>query len=501
MARHRILQTMVVLAVPAALLVPVGVAVAAPPAAVQHGSAGTAVDRIGRAPALIGWGANPSARNDVPRRLETARVARLAVGPGHNVVLTRKGTVVAWGANRWGQSDVPAALDGVRVVRIAAGGHHNLAVIEGGSVVAWGDNRRHQCEVPAALQEVRVVQVAAGLRHSLALTEGGNVVAWGDNRKGQAEAPDALDGVRVARIYAGAQHSLALTSDGALVAWGANDAGQSEVPVALQGLRVTKVAAGERHNLALTEGDTVVAWGANRRGQSDVPRSLDGAGVSQIAAGDEHSLALTGKGAVVVWGGRANGKTDLPTVLRGVRVTRVAAGYDHNMVLARYWGPDVQIRGDRRRDLWDDDSPSGRYAGNNFFHTSDRLADTGGVWVADVWSRTSHVFRVRVYNDGRTRRTFRIRGSSAWVAYPGRPHQDPSLVRYYDGDTDVTRDLRSPGGIKVGINAGEFRQYRMWVALVPQFGLVMETSAILSATRVGHPRHSDRVRGSILFVD
>jgi hypothetical protein len=455
-----------------------------------------AVERTTSARALIGWGPNAfeGARHDVPRRLETRRVVRLAVGSDHNLAVTRNGTLVAWGDSGHGKSDVPAVLKGVRVISIAAGGEHSLAVTETGRVLAWGANRRGQSDVPADLRGLRVVQVAAGSSHSLALTEGGSVRAWGANRQGQSDVPAALEGVRVVQVDAGSEHSLALTADGEVVAWGASNSGQGDVPPALQGVRVTRVAAGGRHNLALTEDGAVVAWGANGHGQCDVPRSLDGAAVSQIAAGDLHSLALTAQGRLVAWGGPANGSTALPAVLRGVRVSRVAAGGRHSLAVAGYLGPDVQISGSVSR--------PGPFAGNNYFVPRGNLADLGGQWTHFVgFVAQAHTFTVRVYNDTRTAHKFRIRGSSARVLSPGRPRWDPSKVRYYDGDTLVTAAMRSPRGIVVRIKAGEFRQYKVWVALVPRFALEKRTSAVVSAVQVGRPRRSDRARATTLFSD
>ena len=450
------------------------------------------VAAVRRPPALIGWGANPGARHDIPRRLETAHVVLLAAGNDHDLAVTRNGTLVAWGTP--GRGEVPAALDGVRVDAIAAGGQHSLAVTEDGRVVAWGANRRGQTDVPAQLKGARVIRVAAGAAHSLALTAAGNVVAWGDNRRGQTNVPAALDGVRVTQVDAGDNHSLALTADGDVVVWGANDRGQTDVPAALNGVLVTRVAAGGSHNLALTEDGTVVAWGANSRGQTDVPSSLDGARVTQIAAGQAHSLALTGHGRLVAWGGApGDGVTELPTVLRGVPVRRIAAGDHHNLVLARYRGPVVQIWHGGHR-VW---------MGNNFFDTRTPLADLGGQWEywLDLNGWDVHTFRVRVYNDTDTTRAFRIRGSSARIESPGRPRWDPSLARYYHGKTDLTGALRSPRGIVVRLKPGEFRQYRVWVSVVPWFVLIRETSAVVSATQVGHPRRSDRVKVTTVFSD
>lgn len=444
-------------------------------------------------PTVSAWGPSP---RDVPRLLDRVAVVAVAGGGSHDLAVTRGGSVVAWGGNGQHQTDVPAVLDGVAVSQVAAGTGHSLALTAEGDVVAWGWNRYRQTDVPAALDEVVVTEVAAGGRHSLALTMGGSVVGWGSNRHGQTDVPSALDGVVVTQIAAGQasplgrhprsapSHSLALTAAGSVVGWGSNRKGQADVPQALDGVVVTQVAAGGRHSLALTSEGGVVAWGANRRGQADVPAALESVAVIQVAAGETHSLALTADGDVVTWGNRTRRRAArVPAVLAAVKVTEIAAGGRGSLAVGRYEGPDLEVS--RRQD--------GPFKLNNAYDTGGPIDLGGEVGWSEVVGesfcmREPRRHYVRVYNDGVTRASFRLRASSP----------TPSRVRYYFRRTDITRRLSSRAGLILDIPPHRYRLVKMDLTLgTCPYPRPPSTKAYLTAQLVGHPLRIDRVRAQL----
>ena len=211
------------------------------------------------------------------------KVAAVAVGALHSLALTSTGTVFAWGYNADGElgdggtanSDVPVKVKlpaGTKVTAIAAGGYNSLALTSTGTVFAWGYNADGELgDGGTAKSNVPVkVKLPAGKKVT-AIAAGGS-----------------LTGVGV--IVAGPAHSVAVTSTGSVFAWGHNADGElgdggtanSAVPVKVKlpaGTKVTGVAAGELHTLAVTSSGTVFAWGGNNFGQlgdgsyavSDVP--------------------------------------------------------------------------------------------------------------------------------------------------------------------------------------------------------------------------------------
>ncbi|MEK7707848.1 MAG: hypothetical protein AAB380_07620, partial [Verrucomicrobiota bacterium] len=171
-----------------------------------------------------------------------SRVAQIASGSFHSLVLENNWRVTAWGDNRFGQTGAPDQLQQYVVRQVAAGNVHSLALLWTGKVVAWGPAKGQygdygQCDVPTDL--TRVVAVAAGATHSLAIKRGGTVVAWGGNWAGQCDVPPGLN--NVVAIAGGASHSVALKKDGTVVAWGNNAQGQTSVPAGLD--QVVAIAA------------------------------------------------------------------------------------------------------------------------------------------------------------------------------------------------------------------------------------------------------------------
>ncbi len=192
-----------------------------------------------------------SARPDLDVAIHDA--VTVAIGAGHECVLTEEGRVrcrgygehgeLGTGSRRMQRRFVPVPqLD--RIVSIAAGAHHTCAARADGTAWCWGDNHHGQLghdgveeahtpsrvELPAA---VRVV--VAGDAHTCAMGERGDVYCWGDNR--HAALGDGLSGGQLAPfqvrlgdrahdVTAGARHTCALLSTGDLRCWGDNMGGQ-----------------------------------------------------------------------------------------------------------------------------------------------------------------------------------------------------------------------------------------------------------------------------------
>lgn len=177
----------------------------------------------------------------------------VAIGGGHECVLTEEGTVSCRGFGAFGElGDASLDLEDrfipirslAQVGSIAAGERHTCAVRTDGDAWCWGDNDEGQLgtggrssfTVPRRVDLPAPVRtVVAGHAHTCALGEHGNVYCWGDNTHGQlgdggqraAPEPQVVRlRARVHDIAAGARHTCALLASGAVQCWGDNLGGQ-----------------------------------------------------------------------------------------------------------------------------------------------------------------------------------------------------------------------------------------------------------------------------------
>ncbi len=218
-----------------------------------------AIDDAGE---LACWGRlSPLAEDGRPilasRTPETDRwvseVVAVAIGGGHECVLTEGGAVSCRGLGAYGElghasTQLEPRFTEVsrleRVTSIAAGERHTCATGADGVAWCWGHNDRGQLgtggrasfTAPARVELSAAVRgVVAGHAHSCALGEHGNVFCWGDNTHGQlgdggAETQPEPQVVRlraqVHELAAGARHTCALLVGGAVQCWGDNLGGQ-----------------------------------------------------------------------------------------------------------------------------------------------------------------------------------------------------------------------------------------------------------------------------------
>jgi alpha-tubulin suppressor-like RCC1 family protein len=315
-------------------------------------------------------------------------VVEAAAGARFTLALTSSDQLYAFGSNQYGQLGMatgsgvagpnptprPITLPGAvgRVAALAAGSTHSLVLTSTGELYTFGENQFGQLgratnsgtenanQVPERISlpgaSGQVAQIAAGVEQSLALTSTGQLYAFGGNRYGElgdatnvgtqipnpTPTPVALPGAsgQVVQIAAGVEHSLALTSTGQLYAFGGNRYGELgraanvETPVpnptpaavnlpAAAG-PVRSIAAGGFHSLALTASGLIYAFGRNTHGQlgnaagtggeqanaTPFAVTLPGANAPAIglAAGSAHSLAITASGELYSFGSNLEGQ-------------------------------------------------------------------------------------------------------------------------------------------------------------------------------------------------
>ncbi|XP_060201069.1 uncharacterized protein LOC132629471 [Lycium barbarum] len=181
--------------------------------------------------------------------LHELKVADVACGLDHSLVLCCDGTLFSGGSNAYGQLGRANKDLGLRPVdirfrplAIASGLGHSLAVChdpsseatgEATSVVSWGWNQSSQLgregpdnipQVVEGLAGETPVSVSGGRAHSLALTAKKEVWAWGTGRNGRLGLGSSVDeaepmlveyleGSVVVQAVAGLDHSLVLVAE------------------------------------------------------------------------------------------------------------------------------------------------------------------------------------------------------------------------------------------------------------------------------------------------
>ncbi len=374
----------------AALLGAFALAPAASASAAAGQLYGFGENSAGQLASTVGNGSE--AANPMPALLTlpgaTGPAVQTAAGARFTLALTSSDQLYAFGSNQYGQlgvatgSGAPGAnptprlltLPGAvgRVAQLATGSTHSLVLTSTGELYTFGENQFGQLgraansgtenanRVPERISlpgaSGQVVQIAAGYEHSLALTSTGQLYAFGANRYGElgnatnmgtqipnpAPTPVLLPGAsgQVVQIAAGVEESLALTSAGQLYAFGGNRYGElgraanvetplpnpTPVPVSLPAAAgpLRAIAAGGFHSLALTASGLIYAFGRNTSGQlgnaagtgsekaNATPLAVTLAGANApaigLAAGSAHSLAITASGELYSFGSNLDGQ-------------------------------------------------------------------------------------------------------------------------------------------------------------------------------------------------
>ncbi|KAL5527250.1 hypothetical protein ACEPAG_6041 [Sanghuangporus baumii] len=253
------------------------------------------------------------------------KVASVAAGNNHLVVLTTFGNIYTWGAGEQGQlgrkiierrkihgttpEKVTLRSRSLKAVAVGAGNYASFAVDEKGGVWGWGLNNMGQI----------------GTGHE---DEDDNMIP--QPQRIDVLSPEALgNGARITQIVGGEHHTLFLSSDGRVFACGRANGGQLGLPSdhtafkaeGYKGFIVTPthvsfpdsesedpvvhISAGTHTNFAVTSAGALYAWGEGNQGELGIGDDMDaktptvvvrkeGGSWKAIAAecGGQHSLGL-----------------------------------------------------------------------------------------------------------------------------------------------------------------------------------------------------------------
>lgn len=235
------------------------------------------------------------------------KIKQVAAGGEHALLLADDGSVFSFGSNEYGETGLGTAvgeisiatpiintnLGGRRIAQVATGTDHSLLLAEDGTVFSFGHNEYGRTGLntnsgntliatpidTSLLGGKKITSVVAGGLHSLLLADDGTVFACGwniDGRTGQGTELGStfvatpivttnIGGKRIEQIDAGGALSLLLADDGTVFAFGSNFAGQTGLGLTtgatqvatpintanLTGLRVTRISAGAAYGLLL----------------------------------------------------------------------------------------------------------------------------------------------------------------------------------------------------------------------------------------------------------
>jgi alpha-tubulin suppressor-like RCC1 family protein len=167
------------------------------------------------------------------------KIAQVSAGWNHNLLLADDGSVFAFGSNASGKTGLgtnsgdtlvatpidTSNLRGLKIAQVAAGKSHSLLLAEDGSVFSFGSNAYGATGLgtitgetlvatpidAANLGEWKIMEVAAGTDRSLVLAEDGFAFAFGSGGFGSVPNPidrTNLTGMRVTGISTGIYESL-----------------------------------------------------------------------------------------------------------------------------------------------------------------------------------------------------------------------------------------------------------------------------------------------------
>lgn len=276
----------------------------------------------------------------IPSRVEVLageEIAKVSLGWGHALALTKDGKLFGWGYS----------ADG-RLGRIGE-------TLENSPLESRADMLKMTEEIPSSILETAEKLVLEGMEKEKDMP-----IIW------EPCLIEELCGVEVIDVACGLDHSLILCRDGTLLSGGSNIYGQLGRVVQDLGLlpvdisfHPISIASGLGHSLAICknpsaeDATSIVSWGWNqssqlgRDGPENLPAVVEGLAGEiplSVSGGRVHSIALTSEGEVWVWGCGRNGRLGLgcsndeaePMLLdylEGTDVLQAVSGFDHNLVL------------------------------------------------------------------------------------------------------------------------------------------------------------------------
>lgn len=284
------------------------------------------------------------------------KIASVACGYNHTIMVTGSGKVYGMGSNERGQlgqppqpkitGPTPISISG-HCVAAACGSDHSLVLTQDGKLYAMGSNEFGQLgigkssaqnmTVPVqvhSLAHLKVTKIQAGFHHSFAFTSDGQIWVFGKNDMGQLGLrnlrPEVFDptpmnsGINVKFLATGDTHTFLVSDTNQIygVGYFHREFDYGQVPQRIGGFteQIIGFVGGVFHCLVLTASKGLYGYGQNgykQIGTSNGPNiktfervnlPVNGT-IKSIASGYHHSMAILEDGKLLTWGAQSRGQT------------------------------------------------------------------------------------------------------------------------------------------------------------------------------------------------
>eukprot|EP01105_Mastigella_eilhardi_P014105 TRINITY_DN3206_c0_g1_i2.p1 TRINITY_DN3206_c0_g1~~TRINITY_DN3206_c0_g1_i2.p1 ORF type:complete len:1161 (-),score=241.41 TRINITY_DN3206_c0_g1_i2:34-3516(-) len=262
------------------------------------------------------------------------KVACIYAGASFIMAVSEAGDLYSWGKNNRGQLGLGKRCGGClfpeklqapwapyKIADVACGESHVVLLADNGKIFCWGNNdqgqlgqgavggepmaRPHDLQLPGP-----AAAVACGSHHSVALLKSGEVLCWGANEDGQLGINPGVDMYEGRRTPRMSDNDRRPPYD-----WRRCVAPQKAKTddVLPKGDKITAIACGDHHTIALLQSGELIEFGRNDTGQlalGDTTKyeggfaanrptptllshqRLGGAKIAMVAAGTFHTVAL-----------------------------------------------------------------------------------------------------------------------------------------------------------------------------------------------------------------
>ncbi|MBQ4424586.1 MAG: ABC transporter permease subunit [Lachnospiraceae bacterium] len=298
----------------------------------------------------------------VPKELKN-NIKQIDSYGSFSVGLSKDGKVYIWGATKMGAtgldvSHIPEEIQNTKIAYIAAGVDHVVVITEDGRLLGWGNNRFAQYAVTDAIlenpnlipvpEEIRdggidvshVKKLAAGYQASALLMDDGTLHVWG-NKQTYANLDKFVSRTGMQDVDFTLNYVVALDKKQSSIVTGVKNLYNTvRTEIGGEGKKITQflnkrkivsLTATSSSICILLDDGTMGLVGDFPKDVVNVPEFAEGEYVIDVEAGTYHFTCLTNHGHVYSFGGDHYRQAEAPTELSGV--SKVFAGAFQNYVI------------------------------------------------------------------------------------------------------------------------------------------------------------------------
>jgi peptide/nickel transport system permease protein len=251
---------------------------------------GAGIDKNGN---LYLWGTLTDKLKAMPRGM--GKIAQVATGLDHILVLTEDNTMYTWGYDRLNLDKIPQDAQDADIVQIDAGHQVSVALDSDGRIYIWGN--QNIISISPGPYQGNIKKFTLNTTTALAVTNDGQVVCMTNKETPFNAVPEEAQG-RAIDVVSTDKTAAVLTDDGHIYLWGSFPFQEDVIPEGVQG-NVKQIAAGRGHFTVLLNDGTVVSWGQNNHGQANAPKMSN---IEKVYSNYYQNYAIDSNGKVYTWG-------------------------------------------------------------------------------------------------------------------------------------------------------------------------------------------------------